>query len=97
MSAGMLIALGKLRNDPREVSTSAGAQLGRDGAGHQRVFAIEIGIGAVAAERQQRNQVLPQFKELCTMGQSVRAGIPVELAVYDGSGAFLNGLSKGQG
>jgi len=97
MSASLLFALGKFRNDPRGMRTSASTQLGRNEAGRQRVLAIavEIRIGAVAAELQHLDRILPQFEEFCTVGQSVRAGIPVELDVYDGSGACLHGPSRG--
>ena len=98
MSASLLFALGKFRNDPRGMRASARAQVGRNEAGRQRVLAIaiEIRIGAVAAELQHLDRILPQFEEFCTVGQSVRAGVPVELAVYDGSGACLHGPSRGK-
>jgi hypothetical protein len=35
------------------------------------------------------DRVLQQFEQFCTVGESVRQGIPVTVSVYDGNGQKL--------
>jgi uncharacterized OsmC-like protein len=92
MSSSLYFALAKFKNDPRGITTSASGEIGRNAAGRQRVLRIrlEIRLGAVAAELQHAERAVRQFEDFCTVGQSVAAGIPLEIAVFDGAGLRLN-------
>ncbi len=92
MSSSLLFALGKFKNDARGMTTTASAEIGRNDAGRLRVqhITVRIELGAAAAELQHLDRILAQFEEFCTVGQSVRAGIPTDIEVFDGSGARLN-------
>ncbi len=91
MSSSLLFALGKFKNDARGVTTTASAEVGRNEAGRLRVrrIALRIDLGAAAAELQHVERILDQFEEFCTVGQSVRTGIPTDIEVWDGAGVRL--------
>ncbi len=91
MSSSLLFALSKFKNDARGITTTAEAQVGRNDAGRLRVLhiTVRIRLGARAAELQHLDRILGQFEEFCTVGQSVRAGIPTDVEVYDGDGRAL--------
>ncbi len=91
MSSSLLFALAKFKNDPRGITTTAEASVGRNDSGRLRVLQITVRIrlGARAAELQHLDRILGQFEEFCTVGQSVRTGIPTEIEVYDGDGRRL--------
>lgn len=91
MSASLHFALTKFHNDAKGITTTATARIGRNEAGRQRVLAIEVDIrlGAAAAELQRLDRIVDQFEDFCTVGQSVRAGIPTTVSVYDGAGEKL--------
>lgn len=86
MGSSQLFALGNFHNDPRGLTTTAQTRVGRNEAGRLRVLAIsqEIRLGAAARERQRLDRILGQFDDLCAVGHSVRAGLPIDLAVFDG-------------
>lgn len=91
MSSSLYFALRKFKNDPGGISTTAQGRLGRNEAGRMRVLHIEVEIrlGARAEQLQHLQRVLGQFEEFCTVGASVRAGIPTDVSVFDGSGTKL--------
>ncbi len=91
MSSSLYFALRKFKNDPGGITTTAQGRLGRNEAGRLRVLQIEVEIrlGARADQLQHLERVLGQFEEFCTVGASVRAGIPTDVSVFDGSGAKL--------
>ena len=91
MSSSLVFALGKFKNDARGVTTTASAEVGRNEAGRLRVkrIALRIDLGAAAAELQHVERILDQFEEFCTVGQSVRTGIPTDIEVWDGAGVRL--------
>lgn len=91
MSSSLHFALTKFKNDPGGITTVARARIGRNEAGRLRVLRIEVEIrlGAAADQLQHLDRVLGQFEEFCTVGASVRAGIPTDVAVIDGHGVRL--------
>ena len=91
MSSSLYFALAKFKNDPGGITTTARAEIGRNDAGRLRVLriALEIRLGAAASSMSHLERILDQFEEFCTVGQSVRAGIPIDIAVYDGTGQRL--------
>jgi len=50
---------------------------------------VKLTLGAAAASLQHLDKALGQFEEFCTVTQSVRAGFPVEVQVYDSEGRRL--------
>lgn len=91
MSSSLYFALTKFKNDPGGLSTTATGHIGRNEAGRMRVVQIkvEISLGAAAVSLQHLERVLGQFEDFCTVGASVRAGIPTDVAVFDGDGTKL--------
>lgn len=91
MSSSLYFALSKFKNDPQGMTTTARAQIGRNEAGRLRVLHIDVAIrmGAKGESLNQLDRILGQFEEFCTVGQSVRNGIPMDVSVYDGSGQKL--------
>ena len=92
MSSSLLFALRKFKNDPGGMTTEARARVGRNEAGRLRVLHIDVHIrlGRRAAELQHLDRIVGQFEAFCTVGESVRAGIPTEVAVYDADGTRLH-------
>lgn len=92
MSSSLYFALKKFKNDPGDIRTTVSGRVDRNEAGRLRVVHIDVGIhlGAAAEGLQHLERVLEQFEDFCTVGASVRAGIPTDVAVFDGSGAKLN-------
>ncbi|MBW4046438.1 MAG: OsmC family protein [Proteobacteria bacterium] len=91
MSSSLYFALSKFKNDPQGMTTTARAQIGRNEAGRLRVLHIDVAIrmGAKGETLNHVDRILGQFEEFCTVGQSVRNGIPIDVSVYDGSGQKL--------
>ena len=92
MSSSLYFALTKFKNDAGTITTTARGRIGRNAAGRLRIVHIEVEIrlGVNAGSLQHLERILGQFEEFCTVGASVRAGIPTDVAVFDGSGRRLN-------
>lgn len=91
MSSSLYFALAKFKNDPGGITTTARAEIGRNDAGRLRVLriALDIRLGAPASAMSHLDRILGQFEEFCTVGQSVRAGIPMDISIHDGNGQRL--------
>ena len=91
MSASLLFALQKFKNDPQGLTATVSAEQGRNAEGRLRVLGlqVDIRIGAPAASLPQLDRILAQFEQFCTVGQSVASAIPLVLSVYDGLGEKL--------
>ncbi len=91
MSASLLFALRKFKQAPEPIRTEVEATTGRNEANRLRIqrIAVRITLGMPAAGLQHLDRVLQQFEAYCTVGESVRQGIPVDVEVYDGTGARL--------
>lgn len=91
LSASLLFALRKFKQAPDPISTEVQAEIGRNAEGRMRVLALRVtltlGVAAAALDKLQR--VLDTFETYCTVTQSVRQGIPVELRVLDATGVLL--------
>lgn len=88
LSASLLFAMHKFKNEPGPLRTEALARLVRNPAGRWRVGGIEVTIhlGAPQHTLKLAGRVLAQFEEFCVVTQSVRAAIPVEVRVLDADG-----------
>lgn len=91
MSSSLHFALTKFHNQTGGMVTTASAEIGRNDAGRLRVLsiAVDIRLGAPAASLQRLDRILGQFEEFCTVGQSVRQGIPTTITVRDVDGEIL--------
>ncbi len=91
MSSSLHFALTKFKNDPGGITTTARGAIGRNPAGRLRVLhiTVDIRLGAAAAGLDHLDRILDQFEQFCTVGESVRQGIPITVSVFDGSGQQL--------
>lgn len=91
LGASLLFALRKFKNQPGAIVARVRVDTARNERGRLRVakIAVEIALPEAAAEYAQIDRVLAQFEAFCTVTESVRAGVPVEVTVKDGSGAVL--------
>lgn len=91
LSASLLFALRKFKNQPEPISATATTRIGRNAENRLRIQGIDVQIraGRKGAEMANLDRVLAQFEEFCIVTQSVRAGIPVEVSVFDAEGAKL--------
>lgn len=88
LTASLLFALRKFKNEPGPMRTDASATLGRNEAGRLRVtgIAVTIHLGLPQAALKMAGRVLAQFEEFCVVTQSVRSAVPVTVAVLDAEG-----------
>lgn len=88
LSASLFFALQKYKQDAGGIVTTGTARIDRDENKRLRVqeIAITIRLGKNASEIDQLDRILAQFEEFCTVTQSVRRGIPVNVTVEDSQG-----------
>lgn len=91
MSASLLFALRKFKQAPEPLRTEVELTTGRNEANRLRVqrIVVRIALGVPAASLQHLDRALSQFEAFCTVGESVRQGIPVDVEVHDSTGARL--------
>ena len=92
LSASLLFALRKFRNEPGPLRTEAVVSIARNE--HQRLrvvrIAVDLHLGVPAHGLAMLERALGQFEEFCVVTQSVRAAIPVEVRVFDALGERLS-------
>ena len=88
LSASLLFALRKFKNDPGPLRASATASLVRNEQNRLRVGRIQVDVylGVAAVELKLLERALAQFEDFCVVTQSVRAAIPVDVRVLDSEG-----------
>ncbi len=93
LSASLLFALQKFKQDPGELRATATPVVGRNENKRLRIMAINVKLelGQAAAEIEHLDRVLAQFEEFCTVSMSVRQGIAIHIQVQDGKGAIVKG------
>lgn len=91
LCASLAFALGKYRQEGGGVSAEAIGRVARNDEGRLRLVGIEVDIalGAEAGSMDRLDRVLEQFERFCTVSESVKAGVPVAVAVRDGRGERL--------
>ncbi len=91
LSASLLFALRKFKNEPQPMSTRVTVHLVRNEQNRLRIgrMEAELRLGVPAQGLHQFDRVLAQFEDFCVVTQSVRAGIPVNVRVLDSEGAVL--------
>lgn len=85
LAASLLFSLRKYKQQPEPITALVQTEIGRNAEGRLRVLGMEVHLklGQPAAALQQLDRVLAQFEDYCTVTQSVRAGIPVNVHVVD--------------
>jgi len=93
LSASLLFALQKFKQDPGPLKATATAEIGRNEAKRLRIQGIQVQLelGRPAADIEHLDRVLAQFEEFCTVSMSVRQGIAVGIQVQDSTGAVIKG------
>ena len=91
LSDSLLFALRKFKQKPEPIRTAVEATVDRNEQNRMRVLriAVRITVGVPGAQLEHLDRVLAQFEEFCTVTQSVRQGIPVDVSVFDSAGAQL--------
>ena len=91
LCASLAFALGKFGQDGGGVTARATAEIVRNAERRLRIggIAVDITLGAAAGAMPRIEQVLAQFERFCTVSESVKAGVPVTVAVRDGHGERL--------
>jgi uncharacterized OsmC-like protein len=91
LSDSLVFALRKFSQAAEPITTSASGTVGRNELGRMRVqrIAVEIRLGKPAGGMEHLERILGQFEDFCTVTQSVRAGIEVQVGIFDSTGARL--------
>jgi uncharacterized OsmC-like protein len=91
LGASLLFALRKFKNNPGKVTATVTARMGRNEQKRLRIarMDVELRFTAAAAEMEHLERIIGMFEEYCVVTQSIQAGFPVGVAVYDGTGAKL--------
>jgi uncharacterized OsmC-like protein len=91
LSASLVFAHGKFKEDPGRVTTTAVCEFGRNDKNRLRVTAIKVTmtLGVAPESLGHLDRALAQFEEFCTVSQSVRAGIPFTVSVKGPDGRVL--------
>ncbi len=91
LAASLLFALRKFKQSPEPIRARVEAQVGRNEEKRLRVqgLKVRLDLGAPAASLQHLDKALAQFEEFCTVTQSVRAAVPVDVQVFDAQGKQL--------
>ena len=91
LAASLLFSLRKYKQEPEPISADVGTEIARNSEGRLRIKALNVALtlGQPAAALQHLDRVLAQFEDFCTVTQSVRAGIEVNVQVNDATGARL--------
>jgi len=93
LSASLLFALRKFKNNPGPIVTVVTAHMERNEAKRLRVGSVDvmIQVDSPADSLEHLDRVLDQFEDFCVVTQSVRSGFPVHVSVRDGTGKLLKG------
>ncbi|NJD34390.1 MAG: OsmC family protein [Betaproteobacteria bacterium] len=91
LSASLLFALRKFKNNPGPITTVVTAHMERNEAKRLRVGRVDVVIqfDSPADAMEHLDRVLDQFEDFCVVTQSVRSGFPVNVSVRDGAGRVL--------
>ena len=91
MSDSLLFALRKFKQQPEPIQARVEASIDRNAENRLRVqhIGVKLTLGAPASGLAHLDRALAQFEEFCTVGQSVRQGIPLTIEVYDSEGVRL--------
>lgn len=91
LSDSLLFALRKFKQNPDPLHCTVTADVGRNAENRLRVLGMRatLTLGVPAAALEHLDRVLASFEQYCTVTQSVAQGFPVEIQVFDATGARL--------
>lgn len=91
LSASLVFALGKFKEDPGPMTATAVCETGRNEKNRLRVTRIDVAmtLGAAPESLGHLERALAQFEDFCTVSQSVRAGVPYTLTIRSPDGRVL--------
>jgi uncharacterized OsmC-like protein len=91
LSASLLFALRKFKNNPGPITTVVTAHMERNEEKRLRVGSVDvmIQVDSPADSLEHLDRVLDQFEDFCVVTQSVRSGFPVSVTVRDGTGKVI--------
>ena len=91
LSASLLFANGKFKEDPGRLTTTVTCEVGRNDKNRLRVTGMEasITLGVAPESLSHLDRALAQFEDFCTVSQSVRTGIPFSVKVKSPDGRVL--------
>ena len=91
LSASLLFALRKFKNNPGPITTVVTAHMERNEEKRLRVGSVDvmIQVDSPADSLEHLDRVLAQFEDFCVVTQSVRSGFPVNVTVRDGTGRVI--------
>ncbi|MFC4764028.1 OsmC family protein [Dyella koreensis] len=97
LSASLLFALRKYKNQPGSLGARARATLERNEKGRWRVvrIAVELSLSNVETDLSHLDRALAQFEDFCIVTESVRQGVPVDVSVRDATGTLLHKAATG--
>jgi uncharacterized OsmC-like protein len=88
LSDSLLFALRKFKQDPRSISTQVEASVERNEKNRLRVqhMQVHIVLGVPSSSLKHLDRVLAQFEDFCTVTQSVRQSMRVDVEIRDSEG-----------
>ncbi|MFZ5635682.1 MAG: OsmC family protein [Pseudomonadota bacterium] len=88
LSASLLFALRKFKNDPGPIRAEIVARRERNAEGRWRIprAEVEIRLSDKAADLEHFDRVVAQFEQFCIVTQSVREGVEVAVRIVDADG-----------
>jgi uncharacterized OsmC-like protein len=91
LGASLLFAWRKFKQDPGPIACDVSAEVGRNAEGRLRVLGLQatLTIGVPGDTLDHLERVLGSFEDYCTVTQSVKAGMPVTVSVFDAHGSRL--------
>jgi uncharacterized OsmC-like protein len=98
LSASLLFALSKFKTVPGgKLRATAKSETARNAEKRVRIayISVKLELPGLAADYESLDRVLGQFENFCTVTESVRAGVEVDIAVVDSSGATLHASRAG--
>ena len=92
LCASLFFALTKYRQPADGVTADVAISTDRNERGRLRIKAVDVDISLPidARNEEQIGRALGQFEDFCTVSESVKGGIPVNVSILDGAGALLS-------
>lgn len=91
LSASLLFAVGKFKEDPGRLIATATCDVARNEKNRLRVTGINVTItlGVAPETLPHLQRALAQFEDFCTVSQSVKNGIPFTVSVQAPDGTLV--------
>jgi organic hydroperoxide reductase OsmC/OhrA len=92
LSASLLFALRKHKNNPGKLVTTSRATVSRNEHGRLRIthVAVDLQLADAASALERADRAFAQFENFCIVTESVRQGIAVTVRVRDADGVVVH-------